>query len=65
MDFRRLVKYLAITRTQVINSMTYPFDLAMRSLMIVIFMAIFAQLWSATYRAIGQTIIGGDRKSVV
>ena len=58
MDFRRLVKYLAITRTQVINSMTYPFDLAMRSLMIVIFMAIFAQLWSATYRAIGQTIIG-------
>ena len=59
MGFRRLVKYPAITRTQIINSMTYPFDLGMRSLIIVMFMVIFAQLWTTTYRAIGQTIIGG------
>lgn len=51
MKFRRLAKYFAITRTQIINSMTYPLDLATRSIMIVLFMVIFAQLWNATYRA--------------
>jgi len=59
MKFRRLAKYFAITRTQIINSMTYPLDLATRSIMIVLFMVIFAQLWNATYRAMGQTIIAG------
>jgi ABC-2 type transport system permease protein len=59
MGFRRLVKYLAVTRTQIINSMTYPLDLATRSIMIVLFMVIFAQLWNATYRAMGQTSIAG------
>lgn len=59
MGFRRLVKYLAITRTQIINSAAYPFDLATRSLMIVMFMFVFMQLWQATYRALGQTNIAG------
>ena len=40
MSLKRLVKYLAITRTQIINSAAYPFDLATRSLMIVMFMFI-------------------------
>jgi hypothetical protein len=35
---KALAKYLAITRTQIINSAAYPFDLATRSLMIVMFM---------------------------
>jgi ABC-2 type transport system permease protein len=39
--------------------MTYPADLAMRSWMIVMFMVIFAQLWTTTYRALGQSSIGG------
>ncbi|MCI0477279.1 MAG: hypothetical protein L0Y55_13605 [Anaerolineales bacterium] len=37
MKFRRLEKYFAITRTQIINSAAYPLDLATRSLMIVMF----------------------------
>ena len=59
MNFGRLEKYLAITRTQLINSAAYPLDLATRSIMIVLFMAIFAQLWNATFRAMGQTTIAG------
>jgi ABC-2 type transport system permease protein len=57
--FIRVQKYLAITRTQIINSAAYPFDLATRSLMIVMFMFIFAQLWKATYSALGQSSIAG------
>ena len=56
---KALTKYLAITRTQIINSAAYPFDLATRSLMIVMFMFIFAQLWKATYSALGQSSIAG------
>ena len=50
-------KYFAIMRTQIINSAAYPLDLATRSLMIVLFMFIFMQLWNATYRAMGQSTI--------
>jgi ABC-2 type transport system permease protein len=56
---KALAKYLAITRTQIINSAAYPFDLATRSLMIVMFMFVFMQLWQATYRALGQANIAG------
>jgi ABC-2 type transport system permease protein len=59
MGFRRLIKYLAITRTQIINSAAYPLDLATRSLMIVMFMFVFMQLWHSTYRALGQSNIAG------
>ena len=54
-----ITKYLAIMRTQIINSAAYPLDLATRSIMIIIFMVIFAQLWSATYRAMGESSIAG------
>jgi ABC-2 type transport system permease protein len=59
MSLSQLRKYLAITRTQIINSAAYPIDLAARSLMIVMFMIIFVQLWSATYRTLGETSIAG------
>ncbi len=59
MKFGRLEKYLAITRTQIINSAAYPLDLAARSLMIVMFMYVFLHLWDATYRALGQSNIAG------
>ncbi len=59
MTTKALTKYLAILRTQIINSAAYPLDLATRSLMIVMFMYIFMNLWDATYRAMGQTTIAG------
>lgn len=59
MNFKPLAKYFAILRTQIINSAAYPLDLATRSVMIVIFMVIFAQLWGTTYRAMGQSTIAG------
>ncbi|MGE5263670.1 MAG: ABC transporter permease [Acidobacteriota bacterium] len=59
MNLKRFTKYLAITRTQVMNGAAYPLDLATRSITMVLFMWIFAHLWSATYRAVGQDAIGG------
>ena len=56
---KSLTKYSAIMRTQIINSAAYPLDLATRSLMMVLFMFIFMQLWTATYRAMGQSTIAG------
>lgn len=45
------MKYWSIFKTQMTNNLAYPFDLATRSLSIVIFMWIFTQLWRATYRS--------------
>ncbi len=52
-------KYWAIFKTQLLNSLAYPGDLASRSLTIVMFMWVFIQLWRATYRATGQEVIAG------
>ena len=52
-------KYLAIFKIQIINSAAYPLDLATRSITMILFMYIFASLWDATYRAMGQTAIAG------
>ncbi len=56
---RHVDKYAAIFRTQLANSAAYPLDLATRSIMIVLFVWIFAHLWDATYRSIGQSSIAG------
>ncbi len=56
---KKTAKYWAILRTQLINSAAYPLDLAARSILIVLFMWIFAHLWEATYRSMGQTAIAG------
>jgi ABC-2 type transport system permease protein len=56
---KRVQKYWAIFKTQLLNSLAYPGDLASRSLAIVLFMWIFAQLWRATYRSVGQEVIAG------
>lgn len=52
-------KYFAVLRTQLINNAAYPADLATRSITIVLFMWIFAHLWEATYRSVGQAAISG------
>lgn len=53
------VKYWAIFRTQLLNSLAYPMDLLGRSLLIVLFMWIFMNLWRVTYGATGSLSIAG------
>ncbi len=57
--YRRLRKYWEIFRTQLANNFAYPLDLLSRSIMIVIFMWIFAQLWRTTYSKQGLEVIAG------
>jgi len=52
-------KYWAIFRTQLVNSLAYPIDLLGRSLLIVLFMWIFMNLWRVTYGATGARSIAG------
>ena len=52
-------KYWAILRTQLLNSLAYPLDLLGRSLLIVLFMWIFMNLWRVTYGATGMRAIAG------
>jgi ABC-2 type transport system permease protein len=56
---KKIAIYIAIFRTQLINSMAYPADLFSRSFMMIIFMWVFFQLWQVTYAAGGQTAIAG------
>ena len=52
-------KYWAVFRTQLINSLAYPMDLLGRSLLIVLFMWIFMNLWRVTYGSTGARSIAG------
>ena len=52
-------KYWAIFRAQLLNSLAYPIDLLGRSLLIVLFMWIFMNLWRVTYGAAGTHSIAG------
>ncbi len=59
MSTRRFSKYLAIVRSEIMNGAAYPVDLATRSITIVLFMWVFAHLWEATYRSMGQSTMAG------
>jgi ABC-2 type transport system permease protein len=52
-------KYFAILKTNFLNSLAYPVELLTRSLMIVIFMWVFYQLWHVTFAANGTSSING------
>jgi len=56
---KALRKYWHIFTIQLINSLAYPGELVGRSLMIIPFMWIFAQLWRVTFNAAGVEIING------
>lgn len=56
---RGLRKYLYIFNIQMINSLAYPGELVGRSLMIIPFMWIFAQLWKVTFAAARSAEING------
>lgn len=54
---KRIGKYWAICKTQLVNTLAYPGEMVWRSLGIVLFMWVFANLWRITYRAAGaQTL---------
>jgi ABC-2 type transport system permease protein len=56
---RAYKKYGSIFAIQLINSLAYPGELIGRSLMIIPFMWIFAQLWRVTFQAAGSSVISG------
>ena len=52
-------KYLAIFKINLLNNLAYPGELLTRSLMILLFMWIFYQLWHVTFAAAGTVSISG------
>jgi ABC-2 type transport system permease protein len=52
-------KYWYIFTIQLLNSLAYPGELLGRSLTIIPFMWIFAQLWRVTFDAAGSSVING------
>ncbi len=52
-------KYAAIFKTNLLNSLAYPAELATRCGMILIFMLVFFQLWNVTYAASGVHVLYG------
>src|SRR5512138_736462 len=52
-------KYWSIFTIQLLNSLAYPGELIGRSLMIIPFMWIFAQLWRVTFASSGGQAING------
>jgi ABC-2 type transport system permease protein len=56
---KQLAKYGSIFSIQLVNSLAYPAELVGRSLVIIPFMWIFAQLWRVTFAAAGSNEING------
>lgn len=52
-------KYWFLFTTQLVNSLAYPAELVGRSLLMLPFMWIFAQLWRVTFSAAGSAEISG------
>jgi ABC-2 type transport system permease protein len=52
-------KYFGIFKINLLNSLAYPAELVTRSLMIVLFMWVFYQLWHVTFAASGADVING------
>ena len=52
-------KYLAIFKMNLLNNLAYPAELVTRSLMILLFMWIFFQLWRITFDSAGADSING------
>lgn len=56
---KTLTKYTAIFKITLVNSLAYPGELLARSVMIVMFMWIFFQLYRVTYAASGAAVLNG------
>jgi ABC-type uncharacterized transport system permease subunit len=53
------MKYLAIANTRLMGSLIYERDMVVRSTFMLVAMVVFVQLWTTTYAATNQSIIGG------
>lgn len=56
---RSSTKYWAIFRMQVLHTLAYGGDLVARGLSIAIFLWVFIQLWQATFRSSGESMLAG------
>ena len=56
---RAAIKYLAIARTNLLNQLAYIWDTVTGSLLMILFIFIFAQLWGATFAAQDAEVLGG------
>lgn len=56
---KTLIKYAAIAKTNFQNRLAYIWDVVAQSLLMVLFIFIFAQLWGATFEAQGSAEIAG------
>jgi ABC-2 type transport system permease protein len=52
-------KYLAVLKINLLNNLAYPGEILTRSVMIVLFMWIFYQLWRITFDSAGAEILNG------
>ncbi len=52
-------KYAAIFRIQLLNSLAYPLEFLGRSVMVVMFLWIFFQLWRTVYAVNGSARLEG------
>jgi len=53
------MKYLAVSRTTLAASLMYERDVLVRSIFMLVALVVFVQLWTSTYAATGESIIGG------
>ena len=56
---KHIGKYWAIFKTQILNTLAYPGELAWRSLSIILFLWVFANLWRVAYRSEGSGLLNG------
>ena len=53
------MKYVAIARTRLIGALIYDRDVLVRSVFMLVILVTFSQLWTTTYAAIDQPVVGG------
>lgn len=52
-------KYLAVTRTNMQNSLAYTWDAVSQGIFVIVFVFIFSQLWKTTFAIQGVDVISG------
>ena len=54
-------KYVAVARLRLMGALMYDRDVLVRSAFMVVALVVFVQLWTTTYSATGNTLVGGFR----
>ena len=53
------MKYVAIASTRLMGSLMYERDVLVQSIFMLVVLVTFVQLWTTTYAATNQSIVGG------